>query len=555
MKKILFLLYFLRTFAFIPTFHRSLHAKSNHIFLQPSEDEFSTELDDFYQEYNTLENNQQNAIDRTFGIIYSIKTNDTAYSKYVERLAKLEQNTEVKRDLKSQNFRVENDENFNFSNVGGCLQIKTELMQCADMLTNFSKYEDFNVRTPKGLLLEGPPGNGKTILARAFSGQIKVSFIQASGADFQEKYVGVGASRIRELFELAKKAAPCIIFIDEVDAIGRKRGNSNENADAERDNTLNQLLTEMDGFKQAKGVFVICATNRADLLDSAFLRPGRIDKKLYIGNPDYTTREKILDIHLTGKPYDNSIDKEKLVSTTNGMSGAEIENLLNEAMLLAIRNDKTHMSINDIEYIFGRNVGGWQESENIFSENMIWRIAIHELGHGLISMALPAHTFLTSINLNLHSPKTPGYTIFEREEIDLNLHTNERLFAQLVVLLSGRTAEDFLCNHSVTTGAAHDLQEAYRLAENMILQYGMGSQNIFAYASDQSKLKIDEQISDILMKAQLESRRLIDLYKNDILYLAPFLIQSRCLTRDFLNSYFDDKQNVKQFIHDYVKAS
>jgi cell division protease FtsH len=416
---------------------------------------------------------------------------------------------------KSENFEVITKFPVKFADIGGYQKIKNELKQCIDILTNHTKYDRFNVRVPKGLILEGPPGNGKTLLAKGLAGEAGIGFIPVSGSEFQEKYVGVGSSRVRELFNLAKKNKPCIIFIDEIDAIGRHRSSDGESSSSERDNTLNELLVALDGFKNSSGIFVIGATNRVDLLDPALIRPGRIDKRIFIGSPDAATREAILRIHTQGKPYDETVVINDLVDLTMGLSGAQIENVLNEAMLNALREDRTVMTYSDIDHILNRIMAGWQPNDHQFTTDIIDHIAIHEMGHALVGLLCKHHSKMSRVIINLSSPKSPAYTVFEGSME--TIYTRQALFEHLMILLAGRIAEEVFYDITVTTGAINDFEEAFKLAEKMIVYYGMGKTVIYPNTSEKYKEIIDTEVVGLINEAYAHSMFLIQNAK-DLLY-------------------------------------
>ena len=437
-------------------------------------------------------------------------------------------------------FQIYRSTSISFKDVGGYEKIKDELMQTSDILLNYTKYKRFNVRTPKGIIFEGPPGNGKTLLAKGYCGELNISFIPVSGSEFAEKYVGVGAHRVRELFRIANENKPCIVFIDEIDALGRARGND-DNSNSEKDQTLNQLLVCLDGFKDSEGVFVIGATNRVDLLDSALTRPGRIDKNIYFGTPDSETREAIIKIHSKGKPMELEISIQDLVETTGGFSGAQIENLMNEAMLKALRENREIIKSEDLEYVLNRIYAGWQNKESKFSDDIIERIVMHEIGHAIVGFLCQDHSKLSKIVLNLWSPKTPGYTIFEKNDEDTNIYTKTGLFNHLMVLLSGRIAEEVFFGYSVTTGARQDLEQAFTLAKNMIVNYGMGKQNIYPDMSDHSKYLIDQEVNKLLMMANDNARIIILKTKHLMQDCAVKLKEDKLLKPEEIVSIIDSK--------------
>ena len=440
---------------------------------------------------------------------------------------------------KSENFEVIERCDITFKDVGGYDYIKMELDQCIDILKNYTKYSKYNIRVPKGLIFEGPPGNGKTLLAKALAGEARTAFIAVSGSEFQDKYVGVGSSRVRELFALAKKNIPCIIFIDEIDALGRSRGSDGESASAERDNTLNELLVSLDGFKNSSGVFVIGATNRADLLDKALLRPGRIDKRIFIANPDEKTRRAIINIHSRGKPRVSTIHIDDLVEMTAGFSAAQIENILNEAMLNALRYDRTATTLEDIDVVINKVLAGWQPNEHHFTSDIIDHIAVHELGHAILGLLSKHHTKMSKVIINLYSPKSPAYTVFESSTS--SIYTREGLFEHLMILLGGRIAEEIVYGVSVTTGAINDFKEAKELAEKMITYYGLGKNVIYPDTSEKYRQKIDDDVADIIHEAYHFSKLILEKAKPMIMEGSELLKKEKTVKAEKLIELMETK--------------
>jgi len=436
-----------------------------------------------------------------------------------------------KEDARSENFEIIQNSSYTFKNIGGYQLIKDELMQCADMLVNYTKYAKYNVRTPKGIILEGPPGNGKTLMAKCFSGEINLGFIPVSGAQFQEKYVGVGSSRVRELFKLAQENVPCIIFIDELDALGRKRS-SDSTSNTEHDSTLNELLVQLDGFQSASGIFIMGATNRIDLLDTALLRPGRIDKKIYIGNPDKDTRKHIVHIHRENKPLDSTITTEYLTELTNGFSGAEIENFLNEATLYVLRQNREVITKDDLNLISNRILVGFQSVKNQLSEEMIYQVAVHEIGHALMGI-FTKHRKLIKITINLYSPKSLGFTLFEPSSTPIQ--TKEQLISEMMILLGGRIAEEILFK-DISSGASHDLQQVKKIAEQMIVHLGMGDKIVIS-----DPAQINAEIDHIIDIAYSRTKILLSNAESLIKDCAKLLTINYELTPEMITNLIANK--------------
>lgn len=362
-----------------------------------------------------------------------------------------------------------------FGDVAGIDQAKLELNEVVDFLKNADRFTAVGAKIPKGVLLVGPPGTGKTLLARAVAGEAGVPFFSISGSEFVEMFVGVGASRVRDLFEQAKANAPCIVFIDEIDAVGRQRGAGLGGGNDEREQTLNQLLTEMDGFEGNTGIIIIAATNRPDVLDAALLRPGRFDRQVVVDRPDYSGRSEILKVHARGKTLGKDVDLDKIARRTPGFTGADLSNLLNEAAILAARRNLTEISMDEINDAIDRVLAGPEKKDRVMSEKRKTLVAYHEAGHALVGALMPDYDPVQKISI-IPRGRAGGLTWFTPSEdrMDTGLYSRSYLENQMAVALGGRIAEEIIFGEEeVTTGASNDLQQVARVARQMVTRFGM----------------------------------------------------------------------------------
>ena len=357
-----------------------------------------------------------------------------------------------------------------FDDVAGLNEEKEELQEVTEFLKNPKKYHDMGARIPRGMLLVGHPGTGKTLLAKAVAGEANVPFFSISGSDFVEMFVGVGASRVRDLFAEAKAHAPCIVFIDELDAVGRHRGAGVGGGHDEREQTLNQLLVEMDGFEDRQSVIVMAATNRVDILDPALLRPGRFDRQIVVGSPDIGAREKILELHAKKKPFDPNIDFKVIAKNTAGFSGADLENMINEATILATRKNKKIVNMDDVEEAMVKVMMGPEKKSKVISEKEKKLTAYHEAGHAVVSRFLPTHDTVHQISI-IPRGMAGGYTMYKPTE-DKSFRSMSEMKENIVSLLGGRVAEMLVLN-DISTGASNDIERASKIARDMVMKYGM----------------------------------------------------------------------------------
>nr|WP_330400867.1 ATP-dependent zinc metalloprotease FtsH [Lacrimispora amygdalina] len=382
----------------------------------------------------------------------------------------------------------------NFSKVAGLEEEKEELEEVVDFLKNPQKYTGVGARIPKGILLVGPPGTGKTLLAKAVAGEAGVPFFSISGSDFVEMFVGVGASRVRDLFEEGKKHAPCIIFIDEIDAVARRRGTGMGGGHDEREQTLNQLLVEMDGFGINEGIIVMAATNRVDILDPAILRPGRFDRKVSVGRPDVKGREEILGVHSKEKPLAEDVDLKRIAQTTSGFTGADLENLMNEAAIYAARHSKKYINQSDIDKAFVKVGIGAEKKSKIITEKEKKITAYHEAGHAILFHLLPDEGPVHTISIIPTGVSAAGYTM-PLPENDHMFNTRGKMLQDIMVDLGGRIAEEIIFG-DITTGASQDIKQATALARAMVTQYGMSDQvGMINYDNDSDEVFIGKDLA------------------------------------------------------------
>ena len=452
--------------------------------------------------------------------------------------------------------RMSRTNSVNFSKVAGLEEEKEELEEIVDFLKNPKKYTDVGARIPKGVLLVGPPGTGKTLLAKAVAGEAGVPFFSISGSDFVEMFVGVGASRVRDLFEDAKKNAPCIVFIDEIDAVARRRGTGMGGGHDEREQTLNQLLVEMDGFGVNEGIIVMAATNRVDILDPAILRPGRFDRKVGVGRPDIKGREEILAVHAKDKPLGDDVDLKRIAQTTAGFTGADLENLLNEAAILAAKGARRFIKQTDIEQAFVKVGIGAEKKSKVISEKEKKITAYHEAGHAILFHELPDVGPVHTISIIPTGTGAAGYTmpLPERDEM---FNTKGKMMQTIMVALGGRIAEEIIFG-DVTTGASQDIKQATSIARAMVTQYGMSDRiGMINYGSDENEVfigrdlaharsygeevasEIDSEVKRIIDECYEKARQII-LSKEEVLHkCCTLLIEKEKIGRDEFDALFE----------------
>lgn len=453
------------------------------------------------------------------------------------------------------------DKKVTFADVAGLKEEKEELEEIVDFLKAPKKYIQVGARIPKGVLLEGPPGTGKTLLAKAVAGEAGVPFFSISGSDFVEMFVGVGASRVRDLFQDAKKNAPCIIFIDEIDAVARRRGSGLGGGHDEREQTLNQLLVEMDGFGVNEGIIVMAATNRKDILDPAILRPGRFDRNVIVGRPDVGGREEILKVHAKNKPIGDDVDLKQIAQTTAGFTGADLENLLNEAAILAAKESHVYIQQEDIRHAFVKVGIGPEKKSRIVSEKERRITAYHEAGHAILFHVLPDVGPVYSVSI-VPTGGAGGYTMPLPEKDDM-FNTKGQMLQEITVSLGGRVAEEEVFD-DITTGASQDIKQATAIAKSMITKFGMSERlGLINYDNDSDEVfigrdfghtsrgygekvagTIDEEVKRIIDECYAKARKILQEYHAVLEACANFLLEKEKITRSEFEALFEEKEEI-----------
>jgi len=446
--------------------------------------------------------------------------------------------------------------NTTFADVAGVDEAKEDVAELVEFLSEPSKFQRLGGRIPKGVLMVGPPGTGKTLLAKAISGEAKVPFFSISGSDFVEMFVGVGASRVRDMFEQAKKQAPCIIFIDEIDAVGRHRGGGHGGGNDEREQTLNQLLVEMDGFEGNEGVIVIAATNRPDVLDKALLRPGRFDRQVYVSLPDIRGREQILKVHARKVPLEDTVDLSILARGTPGFSGADLANLVNEAALFSARGDRRVVTMEEFEKARDKIMMGAERRSMVMSEKEKTNTAYHEAGHAIIGRLVPEHDPVHKVTI-IPRGRALGVTQYLPEEDRYSMNRRQ-LFSQLCSLFGGRIAEELIGGFDgVTTGASNDIERATQMARNMVTKWGLnekmgpilygeddsqvpGSGN--AHYSEDTSREIDQEVKLILTEAYAKATKLLEEHRDVLEAMKDALMEYETIDADQVDDLMNRRQ-------------